>query len=211
MLWRQSRNGLYAAMITIKSNIGQITAAIRAKLEKLTDKENIPRILAFDTIDLMTKRIHIDGKDSADAQIGTYSKGYMAVRTGNFKNSDKFSRGKNKGKNKNAGVVSKQRVATPFGKSSFAVQNIEADKKARVNYNRSNDTKVIISLTRQLENDWSVIATGKGYGVGFLNPHNLDKARWTEATYDKNIFSLSRSEENKLSEVVQELVNNVLK
>lgn len=177
----------------------------------LASKENIPRILAFDTIDLMTKRIHIDGKDSKDTQIGTYSKGYMALRTGNFKNSEKFSRGKNKGQNKNAGTVTKQRVATPFGKSSFAVQNIEADKKPRVNYNRSSDTKVIISLTRQLENDWSVIATEKGYGVGFKNTLNFKKSQWVQETYKKRIFDLSPSEEKKLFEIVAENVSNVLK
>src|SRR5688572_4831161 len=37
-------------------------------------------------------------------------------------------------------------------------------------HNRSSDPKIIVSLTRQLENDWNVIGTEKGYGVGFLNP-----------------------------------------
>jgi hypothetical protein len=148
-------------MITIKSNIGEVTKAISEKLLKLADKENIPRILAFDTIDLMTKRIHIDGKAANEGQIGTYNKSYLKLR----------------------------------------------ERK----YNRSGDTKIIVSLTRQLENDWSVIATGKGYGVGFLNPFNLQKARWVEENKGVSIFSLSQSEETKLSEVVQELVSNALK
>lgn len=148
-------------MITIKSNIGEVTKEIREKLEKLADKENIPRILAFNTIDLMTNRIHGEGKAADDGQIGTYNKSYLKLR----------------------------------------------ERK----YNRSSDSKIIVSLTRQLENDWSVIATPKGYGVGFLNAFNLQKARWVEENKEKKIFSLSRSEENKLSEVVQELVTNALK
>lgn len=148
-------------MITIKSNIGEVTKEIRDKLEKLADKENIPRILAFNTIDLMTNRIHGEGKAADDGQIGTYNKSYLKLR----------------------------------------------ERK----YNRSSDSKIIVSLTRQLENDWSVIATPKGYGVGFLNALNLQKARWVEENKEKKIFSLSRSEENKLSEVVQELVTNALK
>lgn len=182
-------------MVVIKTNIGEVTAELQSKLAALADKENIPRILSFDTIDLMTKRIHVDGKDSDDAQIGTYSKGYMAVRTGVFKSNEVFKSGKNKGKKKPTGVFTK------------------GDSKGlpRPNYKRSGETKVIISLTRQLENDWSVIATDKGYGVGFLNPHNLDKARWTEATYKKKIFSLSPSEESKISERVQQLVSDGLK
>lgn len=148
-------------MITIKSNIGEVTKEIRDKLEKLADKENIPRILAFNTIDLMTNRIHGEGKAADDGQIGTYNKSYLKLR----------------------------------------------ERK----YNRSSDSKIIVSLTRQLENDWSVIATPKGYGVGFLNALNLQKARWVEENKEKKIFSLSRSEENKLSEVVQKLVTNALK
>lgn len=197
-------------MLTIKTNIGEVTASIREKLALLADKENLPRILAFDTIDMMTKRIHIDGKDSTDAQIGTYSKGYMAVRTGNFKNSEKFSRGKNKGKNKNAGVITKKKVQL-FGTTQNVFADVSTLGKPRINYNRSNDTKVIISLTRQLENNWSIIKTEDGYGVGFLNPHNLDKARWTEATYKKKIFSLSPSEINTIKDIIQDNVSNVLK
>lgn len=147
--------------VVIKTNIGEVTDEIRAKLALLADKENIPRILAFDAIDLMTKRIHIDGEAADGGQIGTYSKRYLALR----------------------------------------------EKK----YNRSKDTKVIVSLTRQLENNWSVIATDKGYGVGFLNPFNLQKARWVEQGKGREIFSLSRSEENYITETVTELVNNGLK
>lgn len=148
-------------MVTIKTNIGEVTQAIKDKLAKLTDKENLPRILAFDTIDLMTKRIHIDGKAADEGQIGTYNKSYLKLR--------------------------------------------------EAKYNRSSDTKIIVSLTRQLENNWSVIATGKGYGVGFLNPFNLQKARWVEENKGKKIFSLSNSEINVLTEIIQENIQNVLK
>lgn len=148
-------------MINIKSNIGAVTDAIRERLAKLSDKENLPRRLAFDTIDLMTKRIHIDGKAADDQQIGTYNKSYLKLR--------------------------------------------------EAKYNRSGDPKIIVSLTRQLENNWSVIATGKGYGVGFLNSFNLQKARWVEENKGKKIFSLSPSELNVLTEIIQDNVSNVLK
>lgn len=148
-------------MITIKTNIGAVTQELKEKLLKLSDKENLPRILAFDTIDLMTNRIHIEGKATNEQQIGTYNNSYLKLR----------------------------------------------ERK----YNRSSDPKIIVSLTRQLENDWSVIATNRGYGVGFKNPFNLQKARWVEDNKKVRIFSLSASEENKLSEIVAENVSNVLK
>ena len=53
-------------------------------------------------------------------------------------------------------------------------------KTRQKKYNRSSDKKVVISLTRQLENDFSVIATEKGYGLGFKNIFNLKKATWLQ-------------------------------
>lgn len=148
-------------MVTLTSNIGEVTDFIQAKIKALVDKENLPRILAFDTIDLMTQRIHIDGKDATDGQIGTYSTNYLRVR----------------------------------------------QKK----YSRTADKKIIVSLTRQLENDWSVIATEKGYGVGFKNPFNLQKARWVEEMKEKKIFSLSPTEERTISDIVQKNISDALK
>jgi hypothetical protein len=47
-------------------------------------------------------------------------------------------------------------------------------------HNRSADKKVIISLTRQVENDFSVIPTPTGYGLGFKNKFNLQKVTWLQ-------------------------------
>lgn len=147
-------------MASIQSNIGEVTGNIEEKIKKLGDKEYIPRTLSFDLIDLMTKRIHIDGVAADGSQIGTYNKDYLSLR--------------------------------------------------RRKFNRSADPKIIVSLTRQLENDWNVIATDDGYGIGFLNSHNFDKARWVEANKGKKIFSLSATEQQYVNDTVEQLVNDVI-
>jgi hypothetical protein len=147
-------------MATIKTNIGEVTEAIKAKLAKLGDKEYIPRTLSFDLIDLLTRRIHIDGKAADDSQIGAYNKDYLSLR--------------------------------------------------KRKYNRTAETKIIVSLTRQLENDWNVIATDQGYGIGFLNPFNFQKARWVEAIKGKKIFFLSPSEQQYVNDTVNILVKDAL-
>lgn len=147
-------------MASIQSNIGEVTENIEEKIKKLGDKEYIPRTLSFDLIDLMTKRIHIDGVAADGSQIGTYNKDYLSLR--------------------------------------------------RRKFNRSADPKIIVSLTRQLENDWNVIATDDGYGIGFLNSHNFDKARWVEANKGKKIFSLSATEQQYVNDTVEQLVNDVI-
>lgn len=147
-------------MAAIKTNIGEVTESIKARLAKLGDKEYIPRTLSFDLIDLMTKRIHIDGGAADGSQIGNYNSQYLRLR----------------------------------------------QKK----YNRSADNKIIVSLTRQLENDWSVIATDQGYGIGFLNPLNFQKARWVEENKGKKIFSLSAPEQQYVNDTVTQMTKDAL-
>lgn len=75
---------------------------------------------------------------------------------------------------------------------------------------RGSDIKVIASLTRKLEQDWAVISTTNGYGIGFLNPLSLQKARWVEGIKDKTIFNLSKSEQEYAVDRINELIADAL-
>lgn len=69
-------------------------------------------------------------------------------------------------------------------------------------YNRTSDSRIVVSLTRRLENDWGVIATEKGWGIGFLNrqkgtkkePVSGDKMSFVEANKNKKIAALTKEE-----------------
>lgn len=179
-------------MITITTNIAEVLGQITGQLNLLKDKEYLLRPLAVELIPMMTDRIHQKGQATDEKQIGTYSPGYMKVRTGNYGNAGVYKSGPRKGQKKDSGV---------FTKGANAGQ-------PRPKYNRSSDTKVIISLTRQLENDWSVLeGPNNGYAVGFLNELNFKKARWVEDTYNKVIFYPSATEIKYITERLNELVN----
>lgn len=75
---------------------------------------------------------------------------------------------------------------------------------------RGGDRKIIVSLTRQLENDWAVLGTTNGYGIGFNNPLNTKKAGWVEAGKSKIIFNLSDPEKTYLKERLKELVDGAI-
>ena len=175
-------------MITMSSNIEII---VRGKLQQIQELKNNPdpvlRAVALTVLPELKKRVHVDGKDSSGGQIGTYSPGYMVVRTGTFKNAEKFSRGKNAGKIKNAGRFTDRTIR--LNKQTGVFSGEEKTGTLRPRYNRTADTKVILSLTRQMENDLSVIDTDKGYGIGYLNSENFKKAMYCEATYGKKILS----------------------
>jgi hypothetical protein len=78
---------------------------------------------------------------------------------------------------------------------------------ARQKANRGESRKVIVALTSQLEQDWSVQPTPRGYGIGFNNVLNVQKMGWVEEQKGKIIANLSADEKEYISERLQELVN----
>ena len=211
-------------MATVNIDTSGFEKDLKAIADALRDSDNLLRPLCIELTGIMHDRIHTDGQASDGSQIGTYSAGYMKLRTGNFKNSKKFVRGKNKGGLKDSGTVTKRRIATPFGKSSFAVQNIESEGIPRIKYNLDNDTKVILVLTRKLQNSWGPKAaesgtskTSRGYAIGFVDSGAVDgvtsvkKIQFAEETYKKKISDFTEFENTyiveRLGELTQEIIN----
>jgi hypothetical protein len=183
-------------MISLKIHLKEVVTNLAKTVEKLNNKEYLLRPVAADAIAAITRRIHTDGIASDGNQIGEYSKGYMAVRTGIFKTNEPFKSGPRKGQPKPTGVFTK---------------GIEKGKP-RPQYHRSSETKIVASLTRQLENDYAIIATEKGYGVGFNNSLNFDKTQWVQATYNgRRIWDLTEAEIKAAYDRINQLAGDTLK
>lgn len=180
-------------MIDISSNITEVVQNITSSLNEITNKDQVMRIVAQSLVTEVHDRIHERGEDSNSSKIGEYSNSYMALRTGNYKNADKTK----KGKAKNAGTYTEKAGEEKSGTN-------------RPKYNRTNDKKVVLSLTRQMENDFGVIATENGYGLGYQNDENFKKSQWTEKTYNKKIFDLTESEKEQVVKVAEFEVNRLL-
>jgi hypothetical protein len=183
-------------MIVVTSNITEIVDLNIKRLNNLTQADQLLRTCATTVLALMKVRVHKSGLDSSNNKIGTYSASYMKIRTGNYGNSKKVTRGVNKGNLKDAGVFSK-------GKSKG---------QARPKYNRTADTTVIASLTSQMENDEKVIPIelNKSYGIGFSNSVNFDKSQFVQETYKKKIFFMSPDEEKQVVDIVENFTKNAL-
>lgn len=73
-------------------------------------------------------------------------------------------------------------------------------------YNRTSDKKVVLSLTRQMENDYKVIALSETeYALGFDNQFNADKADWNEERFGK-VWALTEQELEGVRAIVQEFI-----
>ncbi len=170
---------------------------------KSIDVDAMLRAVASNILPKMRQRVHVEGLDADGSQIGTYSAAYMKVRTGNYGNS---------GKN-DSGFYTKGQSAVYDVKSKKAVK-YKANKKTggsgssmRPRYNRDNDTKVILSLTSQMEQHLIVIQTSDGYGLGYENEFDYNKAVWNEARYKKPIWALSVEELDNMEDTINQFLN----
>jgi hypothetical protein len=77
-------------------------------------------------------------------------------------------------------------------------------------YKRTADPTVILSLTKQMENDFSVQETQLGYGLGYNNILNYQKAQWNELRFKKLIFGLTNEEQLIANKVAQIAMTNAL-
>lgn len=198
-------------MIEVTSNISVIVGEKLQQLQALKDNPDaILRTVAGAVLREMKDRIHIKGLASDGNKIGTYSKGYMVVRTGTFKNADQFKKGVKKGSYKNAGRFTDQTIR--LDKKTGVFTGEEKVGTPRPKYNRTADTTVIVSLTSQLENNYVVTETPTGYGIGFTNPLNMQKAQWVEETYNKPILTQLTEGELQLAQITaQEFTDEYLK
>jgi hypothetical protein len=186
-------------VILVTTNIAEIVKTDLGILHDLAQTDRLLRLCANTSLDAMKVRIHRDGLDASERKIGTYSPGYMKVRTGGFLNASRNKKGNDKGGLKDAGVFTK-------GKNKGAT---------RPKYNRGSDTKVILSLTRQMENDMKVSPIDKGYGIGYSNSHNFDKSQWVEETYygkgvHGKIFTLSPKEIEVVNAIIKQFTDDAL-
>ena len=80
--------------------------------------------------------------------------------------------------------------------------------KVREKYNRGSDRKKILSLTRQMEQDFVPIAENNEYGLGFNNVTNFNKATWQE-TANPGTYDLSERELELTNSVVEDYLNGI--
>lgn len=191
---RQRKTKTYQAapkMIAITSNIESVSRSLLKRFLVLQDRQTLDQMareIAITTAAEMRDRIHERGQDSSGGQVGTYSPSYLRFRQFGYK-SKTVTRGSKKG--------------TP---------------RTVMNYNRTGDSKVILSLSHLMENDFTLGVnnsepekTAKGYGIGFKNSVNFQKAKWCEETYRKPIYKLTTTEKDQVRKIAEDFINNGLK
>jgi hypothetical protein len=171
--------------------MSEVINLIASRLEDINVKE-MTAIQASTAMAAMRKRIHVDGKDSNDSQIGTYTPAYIKVRTGIYKDSK---------------VSGKKEVVKSAGNKTKG----KSKGSERPKYQRSADPKVILSLTGEMEQQMIIIPIENGCGIGYSNEENFLKSQYNEKTYKKKIFNLTKDERADIMAIGQDYINDTLK
>lgn len=183
-------------MIRQTSNINQVIGNYLAKIQSFQKGgegyDSALREVATTMRAEMSVRIHSEGKNANDSDIGQYSTKPIYV-------SAKSNPGRSFG-----------RPVGKTGKSKF--QSTGLDHTSRYfegGYNefktaigRNQLGKVNLSLSGQLSNQFSVIPTSEGYGVGWADTEKRERADHLENKYGK-VWGLT-PEEKKLSLMIVE-------
>lgn len=153
------------------SNINQVVLQIKTIIDQKLDPDKYLRELSTNRLADIKRRVHEDGIATDGSKIGTYSAEYMKRRTNTGFKSSVVVRGDDKGQKR-----------TPTNGKGF---------------NRTQDTDVVISLTRELELSLAVIPTPLNYKVAYLLPltdNNRSKVKLMEEKYNKKIWQLTEQE-----------------
>lgn len=83
-------------------------------------------------------------------------------------------------------------------------------KYARKKAGRGTDPKVILSLTRSMENSMELYPIENGTGIGFSTAENWQKAQWCTETYGKEIYAPTASEEAMVKSIGEDYIAKIL-
>lgn len=81
--------------------------------------------------------------------------------------------------------------------------------KYRMKHKRGSDPRVILSLTRSMEQSMELYPVKNGTGIGFSTRENLNKSKWCEQTYGKRIYAPTISEKKMVIEIGKDYISKI--
>ena len=192
-------------MITMTTNIATVLSPLIMGLttfDKTNPKaDNVVRTVALNALADVKTRIHQQGKASDGGDIGKYSTTpiYVSVKENPGKS---FGRPVGKtGKSKfKSGEKAGQDHASRFFEKGYS------EYKTAIGRNQLG--KVNLSLSGQLDSQLTLIATPKGYGLGWVNDEMPERAKNLEKKYKKKIWQLTNEEAEAARNTAQILLKD---
>jgi hypothetical protein len=194
-------------MIEIKDNIKNVLGSLTARL-KLFDRgsvgyDGLARTVASTALAQLKSRIHEQGKAADGSDIGTYSTKPIYV---SVKNNPGRSFGLPTGKTGRyvfkTGKKAGERHASKYFPGGY--------NQYKTEIGRNTLGKVNLSLSGQMNNQFTVQPSSNGYGIGWGDTEFTDRAKGFELKYKKKIWALSKEELQLVKDTAKKYVTDAL-
>lgn len=183
-------------MITIKIELPHIEEKLKTFMKGGEGYDSVIRGVATSMLGVVKKRIHEDGKDANGENIGQYDTTHPLYVNPN-KSPKSFApmgkTGKTKFKN---GLPHKTKYFDSY-------------KGFREGIGRPTD-KVNLSLSGQMNSQFTVIPTENGYGLGWNNTEMYDRSQGLETKYNKVIWGLTKEENEQAVDVANFEISKII-
>lgn len=192
--------------IVLKTNFNTVLSSLTNTIESLQvgkgNYDGLVRTVATTSLAQIRKRIHEQGKASDDTDIGQYSIKplYISIRENPGR-----SFGRPTGKTGRS-VFTSGKKEGQLHTSKYFEGGYEGFKNA---IGRNQLGKVNLFLSGTLANQFTIIATSKGYGLGWPSKDKLDIAKGLEKKYKKKIYALSKDEKALAIKVGEKYLKDV--
>lgn len=199
-------------MINFSSNMNEVLGDLITNLNKFQPGQpafdNVLRGVTLDALANVKDRIHSEGKATDGNKIGDYSKKPIYISA---KENPGKSFGKPTGKKTKAGnVFSKFQSGEKKGQNHASKYFEKGYDQFKTEIGRNLLGSVNLSLSGQLQKQLTMIATDKGYGIGWPNDEMFERAGHLEKKYKKKIWQLTEEEKKKAGELAETLTKKEL-
>jgi hypothetical protein len=198
-------------VITIRSNIGEVTNRIILNLQKLEPTSEvgsqIVRTASLNVLAELRDRIQLHGLASDNTEIGNYSRKPFYV-------SAKANPGKTFGRSLGKPFNGKRRSVFESGKKKGQDHTSRYFERGydefKTTIGRNQLGKVNLTLTGNMMNLLAVFPTEQGWGIGWADTKFARRARFFERKYGKSIFNATPSERKLAIDTVKRLLANAI-
>lgn len=163
------------------SNIKEVTKRLVKKLEAIQKDEKTLGIIATTILASNTRRIHLEGKNINGGLIGQYSTTPLYISSSASPKKFGAPTGKT-GKSKFRS--GKAHTSKYFAEGYAGFRNAVGRDASKVN----------LTLTSKLQNEFIAQRLGKGYVLGFTSSYGSDLRRAFETKYGARIWGVTRQD-----------------
>lgn len=194
-------------MIRVNVDIGGTIASLNGKIERIlpggAQYESLQRTVGTSLLGDVKTRIHENGLASDGTKIGSYSTKPMYV-------SVKANVGRSFGRPIGKTGLSKFKSGDKKGKDHTSRYFPGGYNQYKTVIGRNRLGSVNLSLSGTLNNQLTLQATERGYGIGWANAELYKRAKALEKKYGKPIWKLTDEETGKTISIAKNFVYRAL-